>query len=49
MRLEFNILLVSPDIAETSLEQDFMFYFHSYLPNCVAGKIPHKPNKCKVN
>lgn len=49
MGLEFNVLLVRPDVAETPLDQDFMLYFHSYLPNCIAGKIPPKPNKGEVN
>ena len=49
MGLEFNVLPVSPDIAETSLEKDFMLCFPLSLPNCIAGKIPPKTNKCEVN
>lgn len=49
MGLEFSVLPVSPDTAETSLGKDFMLCFHSSLPNCIGGKMPPKPNKCEVN
>lgn len=42
-------LMFYPGMAKTSLGKDFMLCFHSSSPNCIAGKMSPKPNKCEAN